>query len=359
MTRSLSTYLNFLRVAAALEVFLAHVCAWRLFCGPMSAFSDLGDDGVVTFFVLSGYVIAYTADTKDVTVEKFAVSRLTRIYSVVLPAIALTIALEWTGHTWFPADYNAPYDSYQFRHIIVYLPLWLSFASEFWYLNEPIFTNGAFWSLCFEVWFYVGFAIWCFSRGTPRWVALVLLVVLVGPKIALLAPLWIAGGGAYHLQKRLSPSRRVAVSAAGITALAYLAIIHFGIDTWASETVNRALSGYPISHLQMAWKAPGYLMLALTVAANIVAMRYAEFGQLARLSAPIGVLASYTFSIYLVHLPLLRFYAALLRGSVGSILIPAALTLITAVAFGQVTERRTAPWRQAFTRLVAVGVSLR
>ncbi|MDE2005678.1 MAG: acyltransferase [Rhodospirillales bacterium] len=343
---------------AALEVFLSHICIWNLSCGPLGRLPYLGDVGVVTFFVLSGYVIAYTADTKDTTAEKFAVSRMTRMYSVVVPAMALTIALEWVGRAYFRADYHAAYDSYQFRHIGIYLPLWLTFASEFWHLNEPIFTNGAFWSLCFEVWFYIGFGLWSFARGAGRWVALLAVLLLVGPKIDLLAPLWMVGAGAYHLQKRVRLLPRIAAVAAGGTAVAYVAVIYFGLDTLLSSTVNRALGGYPLANLQMAWKAPGYLVLALLVAAHILAMRHAGFDRLARFAKPAGWLASYTFSFYLTHLPLLRFYSAMLRGSVGTILVPAILTVITAVVFGEMTERRTGPWRNTFTRLMAIRVPI-
>ena len=356
MNRQLSAYLNLLRVLAAFEVFFAHICIWNLSCGMLSAFSDLGDDGVITFFVLSGYVIAYTTDVKDDTAEKFAVSRMTRIYSVVVPAMALTIGLEWTGRILFPSIYHTAYNSYQFRHIGLYLPLWLTFSSEFWHLDEPIFVNGAFWSLCFEVWFYIGFATWSFLRGVPRWGGLVLLAVLVGPKIDLIAPLWLAGAGAYHLQQRVALSRRTAAPLVVLTAIVYLGVIHFGIDIRLSEVVNSWFHGYPRAHLQMAWKAPGYLVLALLVAANIFCMKYAEIDVFARLARPIGWVASFTFSFYLVHLPLLRFYSALFRHATGSILFPAVLTVITAAAFGQVTERRTRPWRRVFTRLLAVRV---
>lgn len=359
MNRPLSVYLNLLRVIAALEVFLDHLCGWNLSCGRLSVFAGLGDDGVVTFFVLSGYVIAYTADVKDDTAEKFAVSRLTRIYSVVLPAMVLTIGLEWVGRILFPSNYHAAYDSYQFRHLLYYLPLWLTFSSEFWHLDEPIFTNGAFWSLCFEVWFYIGFAVWTFLRGAPRWGGLVLLALLVGPKIDLLAPLWLAGAGAYHLQKRIVLSRGIAAFLAVLTAILYLGVVYLGLDTRLSEIVNLWFHGYPEAHLQMAWKAPGYLVLAVLVAANIFSMRYAGIEALTRLASPIGLLASFTFSFYLVHLPLLHFYSALLSDTSRSILLPAVLTIITAAAFGQVTERRTQPWRRAFSRLVAVRLVVR
>jgi hypothetical protein len=45
---------------------------------------------VVIFFVLSGYVVAFVADTRERTWRAFWVSRFARVYSVALPAPLLT-----------------------------------------------------------------------------------------------------------------------------------------------------------------------------------------------------------------------------------------------------------------------------
>jgi peptidoglycan/LPS O-acetylase OafA/YrhL len=201
MTPVLSTYLNLLRVFAALEVFASHLCIFHKDCGFAVRFSLLGSDGVVIFFVLSGYVIAYTADQKDRTARSYFINRCARIYSVVLPALLLTLATEWIGIQWFPALYNDTFDHYQFAKFYIYVPLWLSFSSQFWSLNEPIMTNAAFWSLGFEVWFYIAFAIALFIRGSPRIIAIIIVALLAGPKICLLFPLWGLGVLVYRLQK--------------------------------------------------------------------------------------------------------------------------------------------------------------
>ena len=120
------------------------MCIFGPACGFASYFGNLGSDSVVIFFVLSGYVIAYTADQKDRTVRRYFINRCARIYSVVVPALLLTRALEWIGIKWFPHLYNSICDQYQFAGIGLYIPLWLSFSSEFWGLNEPILTNTPF-----------------------------------------------------------------------------------------------------------------------------------------------------------------------------------------------------------------------
>ena len=71
MTQRFSLYLDFLRFSAAMIVFLSHFAYPRFTDGTYSFIRDLnlGSDAVVFFFVLSGLVIAYTADTKDKTLK--------------------------------------------------------------------------------------------------------------------------------------------------------------------------------------------------------------------------------------------------------------------------------------------------
>jgi peptidoglycan/LPS O-acetylase OafA/YrhL len=52
---------------------------------------------VVVFFVLSGYVIGFVVDAKETTASLFTVSRLARLYSVVLPALILTFICDELG----------------------------------------------------------------------------------------------------------------------------------------------------------------------------------------------------------------------------------------------------------------------
>src|SRR5208337_35142 len=190
------------RVLAALEVLASHICIWQTSCGWVELLPYLGGDGVVIFFALSGYVIAYTADTKDRTARAFMINRCARIYSVVLPALILTVVLECIGMWRFPSIYDSVFDHYQLAKLWLYIPLWLSFTSEIWKINEPIFTNGAFWSLCFEVWFYIFFAISLFVRGPARVAAMIGIALIVGPKICTLFPLWWLGVLAYRAQQR-------------------------------------------------------------------------------------------------------------------------------------------------------------
>ncbi len=358
MNPELSTYLNMLRVFGALEVFLSHMCIWNTGCGFTVEFSRFGADGVVIFFVLSGYVIAYTADEKDRTARSYLISRCARIYSVVLPALLLTLTLEWIGLKWFPQSYDSVVDHYQFAKIGLYVPLWLSFSSEFWSLNEPIMTNGAFWSLCFEVWYYIVFGIFMFARGRTRVVAIGVVALLVGPKICVLFPLWCLGVIAYRTQGRVElkpgPARVLLLVSLG----AYPLLKAYGIDDMATEAVNAILHDWPRTHLQMAWQVPGHLLIALCVVGSILGMRFGAFRQMARIAWPVGLVASFTFTIYLTHLSLLKFFVAIGGRRIDAVLWPAMATLAFVVVFGLFTEHRIKPWRSALTVIIRAGDKL-
>ena len=192
-----SVLLDLLRLAAATEVFLAHLPFastqnWRW----MTYFASAGHSAVIIFFVLSGYVISWSAQ-RDGSVLRYGINRAARIYSVVIPAMFLCLFIDIA----IPVSTQTPY---QFLHPISYGILYLTFSSEFWNLSETMFSNPAFWSLSYEVWYYILFAVWYFGRPRVRWLMLAGALALVGPKIGLLFPLWLLGAFVYYLHKRVS-----------------------------------------------------------------------------------------------------------------------------------------------------------
>ena len=60
-------------------------------------FSGYGHTAVIVFFVLSGYVIAYVSEVKENNVKAYWASRLSRLYSLAIPAVLLTPMLDVLG----------------------------------------------------------------------------------------------------------------------------------------------------------------------------------------------------------------------------------------------------------------------
>ena len=91
LNESVSLYLDLARIAAAMIVLLHHVFQPPYFS---SAVHIPGRSAVIVFFVISGFVIAYASDGRH-DWRDYAVARLTRVYSVALPALLLTAVLVW------------------------------------------------------------------------------------------------------------------------------------------------------------------------------------------------------------------------------------------------------------------------
>ena len=90
MPHHLSLYLDAVRFAAALVVVFSH--AW-LVLFPGYPLHWPGPAAVIVFFVLSGFVMAYVTDRRDRSQADYALDRLSRLWSVALPALGFGIVL--------------------------------------------------------------------------------------------------------------------------------------------------------------------------------------------------------------------------------------------------------------------------
>ena len=219
MRATTSVYLDLLRFTAAAVVFFGHAYPQRLTGGVpgLWRFGSLGNDAVMVFFVLSGFVIAYVVDRKERTFAGYAISRLARLWSVVVPALLLTVAADAAGSWLAPALY-AP------NWFVTDQPLWriaanLLFVNELWFTSVRPFSNVPFWSLGYEFWYYAIFAAACFLSSWQRVLALAAIAAVVGPKILLLLPVWLLGVGAYRWTKARPLSER----AGGVLAVGTVA----------------------------------------------------------------------------------------------------------------------------------------
>jgi peptidoglycan/LPS O-acetylase OafA/YrhL len=186
-----------------MTVFLHHCNDLSLDGGALALFGrDIGHSAVVIFFVLSGYVISATQPAAGRALD-YGIKRAARVYSVAVPAILLTWVLDFTASRLGFADYST---MYQLHKPWIYLPIALTFTGNMWYLSEPAFSNAPYWSLDYEVWYYVIFGIAVFARGPLRGIGLSLVLVGMGPKQLLLFPIWLGGVAVCKLQQIRIPS---------------------------------------------------------------------------------------------------------------------------------------------------------
>jgi len=116
--------------------------------GPAAWLLSHGYLGVDIFFVISGFVIAYSVRNAERSLGflgRFAVRRSIRLDPPYWAAILVEIAVLWAGLRWGLAE--AP------------LPSVRQFLSHFLYLQNILGYGdiiNIFWTLCFEIQFYLG-----------------------------------------------------------------------------------------------------------------------------------------------------------------------------------------------------------
>ncbi|WP_342223471.1 acyltransferase family protein [Klebsiella pneumoniae] len=102
MNKLTSIYLDLIRFTAALVVVLSHAAGFTSLKIPI--ISGLGTEAVVVFFVLSGYVIAYVSSNKENNYIAFFKARAIRIYSVLVPAVLITLIFDHIGLKYNPLN---------------------------------------------------------------------------------------------------------------------------------------------------------------------------------------------------------------------------------------------------------------
>lgn len=350
MKRATSVYLDLIRVLAAAVVFFGHAYPQRLTGGlpGLWRFESLGHDAVMVFFVLSGFVIAYAADRKERTLADYSISRFARLYSVVVPALALTVVADAIGSRLSPSLYDASWFASD-------LPLWriaanLLFVNELWFQSVRPFSNVPFWSLGYEFWYYALFAAVCYLRAWHRPIGLLIISTIAGPKILLLLPVWLLGVWAYRIVKARPVSQMAGIALVAASVAGYLAFRLSDVPSLLDGVTTQWLGKAAVEELGfskafLASYVAGILFTLHLVGIAAISHRL----RLLPAERPIRYLASFTFSLYLFHYPLLYFFSAMAEHAgmaAHRMLFVPASTLVVVWALGELTERRKSTVRR-------------
>jgi peptidoglycan/LPS O-acetylase OafA/YrhL len=344
MSPALSTYIEVVRLFAALVVFVHHASYPRFGGGWIAPLGGYGHEAVVIFFVLSGFVIGYSHAVKDRSFKLYAASRLSRLWSVSVPALALTFVLDAWGAHLDPASYE---------DICTATPLEigaaLAFVNELWFAEGCVGSNIPFWSLSYEFIYYALFAVFAFAPRPLLSVAVGSL--LVGPKLLLLAPCWVMGYLAWRHREGLRHTRHAAVL--WLLSTAGMALLVFGklgnkYLTWRVEQFIGPDWWERLGH-STAFLSDNAIGVCFTLhlVASACLLRERPLG--AHVQRFWQVAASATFAIYLIHYPALHFFAAASQHALGVVVGPlvglASLTLaVLACQPGEILKRRLRRW---------------
>jgi peptidoglycan/LPS O-acetylase OafA/YrhL len=292
-----SLYLDLVRFLAALIVFIGHASGMAWTGGFLWQFGAYADTCVVVFFVLSGFVIAYVTDTKENNWQVYCASRVSRIWSVAIPALILTFTIDFFGVRIAPELYlGQPW--YGEDHAVLRYVASFFMLHEVWHLKLVPGINAPFWSLSFEAFYYLGFAFIIYSKAWSRWFAVALLMLVAGPLIAALFPLWLLGYLAYQQTKRTTVSvmRSFAYFLSGLCLLLLSPLIR-SLDTSGFQILGEAVLGRYVDGF-------GFFL-------NLIgAFGLAKYGPPIKKSycALIQKIAATTFALYLFHRPLIQLF---------------------------------------------------
>ena len=343
LSRETSLYLDAVRFLAALIVFLGHFATQSISGGMFWQLAPFRHDAVVVFFVLSGFVIAHAIANGERTATDYIVNRAARIYSVALPAIAITLILDAVGR-WIDPNYFGW--SYAPGALWQQIVTSLTFTNQLW--NWSLFpgSDGPYWSLGFEVPYYAIFGVALFARGAWRLVLPLLMLAVAGPTIALLFPLWLVGVAIYRCRHwRLPEWAGWILFLGSILAWADIEAFALGTNNW-------------ILHFDIpgVWRdrIPADYVTGIAFALNLIAfpaIAHRLSGALRVAARPIRFLAGRTFSLYLLHYPVMKFMVTIMPGGpefTTTRMATLAVTLVVVMVAAEMFERRKTGWRRFF-----------
>jgi peptidoglycan/LPS O-acetylase OafA/YrhL len=331
ISKSTSTYLNALRGLSAAAVVFFHFRDKNF--GPewlTHFFPSNGRGYVIVFFVLSGFVVAMLAEQK--TAMEFAKDRAIRIYLVALPVLLLSLLLSLFFPTMGPPEYakslDSPFLTYGLNAV---------FLSQSWSISLLPFVDGPYWSLSYEVMYYLIFSLAFYCKGPIRIVLTISGMLLAGPKVMVLFPCWLAGVAAYKMRDSLPVSRFVSWIVWAGSPLLLVLLFRAGLKDAANtfDHFNGTMSeGYARSSL-----------VAIAVAINIWAACRIDFHFPAIVTTAANKLAGMSFSLYLLHLPLLYILGSLThhKNTLGFVCVAVPTIFLASYAFSLLAEGKRKP----------------
>lgn len=299
-----SLYLDFLRLLASFIVFTGHARGFLLPSIDLGPFS-WGREAVAVFFVLSGFVISHVVSCKEADWRTYLAARLARIYPVAILAIIVTTLCDGLGKI-FQADYynelphmfGGFYQPIDFTAFLSYI----SFTNQLWFHHAVYGTNEPYWSLGFEVQYYIFFLIFSFTKGNYRLINLALWSVVCGPKILMYLPLWLFGVLTYKIVSQNS----IKTWKTALITMAFSVVIFAVNKHYISWRVTNMYNTFNLK--QELWNIVYFTSIGISIVINLLAFSYI----LKRLKSipkfiqkSIKWLAGGSFTLYLVHQPIL------------------------------------------------------
>ncbi len=345
-TRKKLIKLEALRGFAALYVVCHHTLPKSTFIfGKEFYLFRYGQEAVILFFVLSGFVIQYAYSTSsDKSFKSFFLKRFLRIF--------IPLLLVFVVHCAFVAFnfYNYQFSQVDWKNLFGNL-LMIQQASEMWRYPvpfSPFLGNLPLWSLSFEWWFYMIFFVasvklktrasyYVYAAGMIASLAYLFYPSFAVRELMYLA-IWWAGADVaklYISQQGISIKNMAApfVALSFITLILAINILLYHQNHPGAELTLVTTPLVEVRHF-------GFSAVALAVAIvwrklNWIGFRY-TFG-------PFEVLAPISFCLYISHWFLVS-YATYLNNFISNIYLRSAVYFAVCCVFCYLVERIIYPY---------------
>ncbi len=308
-----SAHLDLLRGLAAVAVLFGH---WRPFWWPHYVNGDIGvlerlgyfvtgfpHEAVIMFFVLSGFLVGGSVfrSASSWSWKKYLIVRLSRLLTVLLPALLIGAVFDIIG------IYLIKSPIYHGQSVSIYWEVgqrlsYGTLACNILFLQtiacEPFGSNGVLWSLANEFWYYIMFPMIVLSLYDKSSISLrfiyvfivAIILFIIGESISVLFLIWIMGALIYLLPDiHSSSSKAVAIQ-----------IFSLGISL-ACALVSRFMKNTPSDILFGA---------AFTLFVWSLCQYKAQSSKFYQEIS--SRLSSFSYTMYLFHLPALALVAAIL-----------------------------------------------
>jgi peptidoglycan/LPS O-acetylase OafA/YrhL len=354
--------LDCLRGFAASYVFLGHLIIAHLgVTQPLvRMFFQFGQEAVMIFFLLSGFVIAYSV-REGMPLRSYLILRARRIYPIYLAALAIAYACAS-----FKQGQWAAIRGHDLLGNLLMLQDLSFLKPGVWF--DSYQGNLPLWSLSYEWWFYMLFIPMERCIG-PRFRAPTVAAVSMGalawywlapaqPALYLLYfMIWWVGVEICRAYRTQLPLARPLVVPLAMLALVTAAL---GARVACAPTVDHHAESYgadpflPFRH---------FLAACAIIAVGLVWRRFALRGFMAIFSI-FSRLAPISYALYVIHYPIIhsgmldRIPSPLIQGMAYTIVIVAAAWLLEGPCQAAIT-RWTKPWLEASSVPAGAPPSLR
>lgn len=347
ISRFTSFFLDFLRAAAALGVVAAHLTITHL--APSDGFFERsGHLMVLVFFVLSGFLIAASVEGKAIDAKRYAALRLGRLWSVLIPCLLITLALQLSVGAINPQHAAA----FQRGHSALRFTLPVFFLNEVWFSSAAPPFNSPLWSLAYEAWYYAFFGVFIFVRSPIRRIVIFLVMAaIVGPKVLALLPAWLIGVALLKIFRARASLRPWAWPVL-LGSLA-LASAWFVLNPEWPQVI-----GHQPMFFSAAFLSDYVFGLAVAGVILGVELLWGQRAPAPWIDIPVRKAAAVSFTLYLIHFPLMVTAGALLPYDpanpwhIGGIV---AVILAIALALGSWIEPQRRAWTALLSRIFAGG----